>query len=663
MRIRVIILLLFTLCKTFGQRADSLITILKSKKANDTAKVLLLNSIGRELEREGRLAESKKYFNKAIPLADSLRYKFGQAQGYNWMAITLRESGEFVNAVTYQLKSLDYFTELKDTFGISRGYLTLANIYISMEDYKTALGYFGPALKLALAIKNGSIEVTCHGNMAICFNAIMQLDSAEKYYLKAVDYYIKNNSPWDVATQYGNIGLLKLDQKQPEKALWYLNKALEYQTKINDEPGMASAYNNIGEVYFYKKDYKRALTYFQKGYVLTQKEENKSAVTSAVLSLANCYRMLGDYQNAVIYFEKHLALRDSVLTTGNARSIQEMQTRFETEKKEKEIELLQKDKNIRELQLSEQEANIKRQRILIYSITAGLMVVSVLVFLIGKSYREKRKINLGLERKNTEISLQKSLIEEKNVQITDSIDYAKSIQQAVLPSEALIKKTFPESFIYFSPKDIVSGDFYWLYEKNEQALFAVVDCTGHGVPGAFMSVMAYNMLEGLVAQDDLLQPASILNRLNTAVLQNLGQESTTASAKYGMDISLISFDRATRKLQFAGAHNPLLLISPNGRVTEYKADKTTIGMAQQKFTNHEILPEPGDMLYMFTDGYADQKGGPENRKYFFSEFRKLLLTLGQLDPAMQKVKLENVFNSWRGEKDQIDDILIVGIKI
>jgi serine phosphatase RsbU (regulator of sigma subunit) len=391
--------------------------------------------------------------------------------------------------------------------------------------------------------------------------------------------------------------------------------------------------------------------------------------------LAVAYDKKNDYKNALHYAELYSNLNDSVMNTENAKVITEMQARFETEKKEKAIELLRKDKNIRELHMGQQEANIHRQRIIIYSVIGGLILIIVLIFFIWKSYREKKKIHIGLERKNTEINVQKNLIEEKNIFITDSIDSARNIQNAILPPDEIISKHIPDSFIFFMPKDIVSGDFYWMSTPTAGCvLLASIDCTGHGVPGAFMSVMAFNMLENIIADKKLSQPSLILDELNKTVLETLHQETENSSAKYGMDISLISINK--NEIQFAGAHNSLLIVNTKdsffpegeipkaeGAVIELKADKVTIGMATEKFTNHTIEAQKGDMLYMFTDGYPDQKGGPQNKKFFSGEFKNMLASLSQKNTPEQKEILQKTFSDWKGNNEQIDDVLVIGIRI
>ncbi len=280
----------------------------------------------------------------------------------------------------------------------------------------------------------------------------------------------------------------------------------------------------------------------------------------------------------------------------------------------------------------------------------------------------------------------KTQVEHRHKEIIDSVHYAKKIQQAILPSPELISTLLPDSFVFFKPKNIVSGDFYWAHqivrseEREERRagnisqlptpdsrliLFAAVDCTGHGVPGAFMSIMGYHLLEQVVMEHKLVEPALILNELSKSVVKSLKQTNELGSVKDGMDIALCKVDYQNYELEYAGAHNPLYLIR-NGVLTETKADRKSIGISLSKsdhFLNHKIKLEKGDCLYVFSDGYVDQKGGPEKTKFFYQPFRDLLIEIHQQSMEEQKQKLEKTISEWKGDKEQIDDMLVIGIRI
>ena len=269
-------------------------------------------------------------------------------------------------------------------------------------------------------------------------------------------------------------------------------------------------------------------------------------------------------------------------------------------------------------------------------------------------------------RQKEEIETQNQELEILFKHVTDSIKYAKRIQEAILPPDSLVKRLLPNSFVLYKPKDIVSGDFYWIDEKEGKTMFAAVDCTGHGVPGAFMSIVGYNLLKHVVNNNNFTKPSLILDGLNDGVSETLHHGHEEAAAKDGMDISLCTIDFKTLELQYAGAFNPLYIIR-QGELMQTKADKFPIGFflgeEKKKFTNHIIQLQKGDSVYIFSDGYADQFGGPGGKKFMAKHFRDLLIEVHNKPINSQKEILNSTIEQWRGQLDQVDDILVIGVKI
>lgn len=285
----------------------------------------------------------------------------------------------------------------------------------------------------------------------------------------------------------------------------------------------------------------------------------------------------------------------------------------------------------------------------------------------------ERLLEAKVIERTEEVVRQKEEIENKNQElevlythVTDSIKYAKRIQEAILPPADMMKKYLPNSFVLFKPKDIVSGDFYWLDTKDNKTLFAAVDCTGHGVPGAFMSIVGYNILKYVLSNNNFTEPALILDALNEGVSETLHHGHEASQAKDGMDLSFCTIDYNTLELQFAGAYNPLYIIR-NKELIQIKADKFPIGYFlgdnKQKFTNHKMQLQKGDCVYIFSDGYSDQFGGPRGKKFMASNFRNLLLQIHQLPMENQKEILNKTIEDWRGVLDQVDDVLVIGLTI
>lgn len=284
----------------------------------------------------------------------------------------------------------------------------------------------------------------------------------------------------------------------------------------------------------------------------------------------------------------------------------------------------------------------------------------------------ERFLEQKVVERTEEVVRQKEEIQNKNgeleilyKQVTDSIHYAKRIQEAILPPPALFDQLLPNSFVLYKPKDIVSGDFYWLDKKGDSVYFAAVDCTGHGVPGAFMSIVGSNLLKDAVNNTDLYAPAEIMDKLNEGVASTLHVGITEKQTKDGMDMTLCALDLKKLKLQFAAAFNPLYIIR-DGELIQHKADKFPVGAfigETRKFTNNIIDLKKGDMVYIFSDGYADQFGGPKGKKFKYKQLEDFLLKNSSLPMETQKQKLDVIFEEWRGNLEQVDDVCIIGVKI
>jgi two-component system, sensor histidine kinase LadS len=291
--------------------------------------------------------------------------------------------------------------------------------------------------------------------------------------------------------------------------------------------------------------------------------------------------------------------------------------------------------------------------------TAQKRIIAQLVENERQKDKAKRELESKVEERTQELS-------RRNKDITDSITYAKRLQEAILPQQHVVDTLLKEHFILYIPKAIVSGDFYWIHQKGNQVIFAAADCTGHGVPGGFMSILGHNILNLVVKEMDLSNPGEILTEINKKVNETLSPSNDFMEGEYGMDIALVNFDRSKMEIQYAGAYNPLYIIR-NGELLEKRADRVSIGKTSNNivkdFTNHTIKVQKGDMIYIFSDGFADQFGGPGRRKFMLESFNKLLLEIHTLDVNEQKEKLRSVFYEWKGSNDQIDDILVMGVRI
>jgi serine phosphatase RsbU (regulator of sigma subunit) len=276
---------------------------------------------------------------------------------------------------------------------------------------------------------------------------------------------------------------------------------------------------------------------------------------------------------------------------------------------------------------------------------------------------EIEKKNEHLNQAYDEIKLQKDIIEEKQLNITSSIKYAKHIQESVLQSKDILRCFFDDSFVLYKPKDIVSGDFYWVKDKGDELLVVAADCTGHGVPGAFMSLLGISLLNRITETQNITDPAQLLDKMRKNIINSLNQNEDQATFRDGMDATIIKVNKETGKLVFSGANNPIYHIR-NSALNEIKGDKMPVSLhsVMNKFTNHELQLTKGDTIYMFSDGYPDQFGGPKGKKLKYKQFKELLIKWSSASMEEQYLRLEEYFKHWKGDFEQIDDIVILGIR-
>jgi len=320
-----------------------------------------------------------------------------------------------------------------------------------------------------------------------------------------------------------------------------------------------------------------------------------------------------------------------------------------------------------------------------FLINGGLLTLTVVifcVFMIRTRYRLtyseiKNRLELELSKKvveqkhhevvlqKVEIQEQKDKVEEKNREITDSINYAKSIQNVLLPSQEKFKSFFKDSFVLLKPKDIVSGDFYWVHEKDNFIFYVTADCTGHGVPGGFMTMLGLSFLEDIIVSQSIIDPAEVLNVMRDKIVNTLNQSGNIGENKDGMDITVCRLEKNKKELTFSSANNNLYIVNREKEFSEYKGDRQPCGFSHlnKPFTAHTISLNNGDCIYTFSDGYADQFGGPKGKKFRYTQFEQLLLHYSHLELEEQKEQLNKANNDWRGSLEQVDDILVIGVLV
>ena len=445
-----------------------------------------------------------------------------------------------------------------------------------------------------------------------------------------------------IGTSYSNWG-------NYDEAYMFVNRAYELAKKNNLNSQAKEIEKNLDVIKQNRSGYEKSKTEYAQQKEQQTAEEIKAKQNEISTLSAEKAKSLEEIEK-LSYEQQAAALKIK------AQQDEIKQKQLEAENETKKAEILQKDKALAE------EEN-KKQRLILWG-AAGLSVLGIIfTIFIFNAYRNKKKANDLLKQKNDIIYKQKEQIQQKNILITDSIDYAKNIQDAILPPPDIISKHFSKSFILYKPKDIVSGDFYWMHDEPSNGSFyiAAADCTGHGVPGAFMSLLGFIMLDEIV-RNIHVTPAEILKEINSQLMEMLHQNSENTTGKFGMDIALIKFDKAKKEVVYAGAHNPLIIV--NSEVKEIKANKVSIGTTTNcSFDNNIVQVNEGDMIYLYSDGYQDQIGGEKRKKFLAFHLKELLQQIHTLEPEKQKTELEKKHDEWRGKNDQTDDVLVIGLKV
>lgn len=649
--------LIVVIAKANQSKVDSLVEASFSEK-NDSTLLYNYNEIG-SLSYKRNQQFAKKYWLQALSLGEKLVkkdtaafYKNQLAISYNGMGIISRREGKYPEALTYYQKCLS----IESSTNSNESGTTLMNIgviYREMGEFEQALSYVNKALDMAILNKNKESYSSCYNGLGMIYRRIKNYDKALECYQLSLDASIEIDDQDNIAQSYNNMGAVYYIKKDYKKALELLNKGYEIHLANNNEAGIIRHHSNMVAYYIKIKNTQKALEQAHLVYDKYQEMGRKVELFTISRQLSDLYAQNRNFEKSLFYYKRYVALKDSVFNENTTREVtqKEMQFKFDKQLMADSIARAEQEK-IKEL---EHQQQLKQKTTFMYA--GGIILLIVIVF----SSIIFNRLKITKKQKST-IEEQKLMVEEKNKEITDSINYAKRIQTAILPSVEKIKQTLPNTFVLYKPKDIVAGDFYWYTKKAGKTLIAVADCTGHGVPGAMVSVVCNNALNRAVNDFNLVEPAKILDKTAELVIEAFKQHNE--NVKDGMDISLCSFDKKNKELEYAGAINSLFYISEN-KLTEVKGNRQPIGQYAEikPFTNHKILLNKGDSVYMFSDGYQDQFGGEKGKKYMYKRFRDLVLNVSGLEFNKQKTQLEIEFEKWKGNVEQVDDVCIIGIRI
>lgn len=670
---RLYFLFLFLVCFSAFSQEDAKVDSLKnivSKTTNDSVKLKALTDITEicdvnvldKYAVEGLAITDKMLKNRKY---DTLFVLENKQALLNNRGFAAQQLTDVVNSLTYYYQALDLAERLKDNEKICATLLNIGSLFRLQDDSKKALDVYNRAYEIAKTTDNKQIQGSILNDIGLCYSNLKNTNKAYEKYNEALKIYSEIGDSLDIAVTYNNIGIEIQMYKKIEDALVYFNRSLEIRKKIHDELGIGQSLTNIANAKFklnkiagVEEDLKQAIGIYERMGI-------EAELYSSYLLLAKVYYIKGRYKESVDMYRLYLANRERITNETVRKESFKKDVQHEYEKKE---QLAKAELEKKELIAKEEK---KQQQLVIIAISIGLVMVLIFALFAYRAYRQKKKNNVDLERKNIliekqkeEVHQQKEIVEEKQKEILDSIHYAKRIQRAVITSDSYIAQYIKNYFVYYQPKDIVSGDFYWALHTNNKFYIATADCTGHGVPGAFMSLLNISILNEVMMEKKITRPDLVLNEARKDIIKSLNPTGSEES-KDGMDCILACFDFDNLKLEYAAANNSFYIVR-NKELITCPADKMPVGKSPrdtEPFTLHTVDLQKGDTVYMLTDGLPDQFGGPKGKKYKYKQLEDLLLTCNEKPLAEQKEILDTSFQNWKGSLEQVDDVLLIGIKV
>ncbi|WP_341905010.1 tetratricopeptide repeat protein [Fluviicola taffensis] len=646
------ITLILLIVPAWGQTSgmDSIYKLGKAEK-NIKKKLLLLNESVAYGWYYGDYDKAIRYGNEALQLAHKYKQDSIASLIDNNIGIAFDYKGDYSQALAHFFNALRIAERIKDKNNEAYILSNIGLIYNNQKQYDKALQYHKESLRIQRELKFKKGIAASVNNMAIVFMNQKKYEKAIYHYHESLSIDLGLNDSTGIADDYNNLGVCYQETKDFEKSKFYQLKSLEIREKLHQTLGVATSKLNLGVLAVKAGKLDEGEKYLSEAKELAKKLGAKEILKSVYESLSELGKKRGDFKTAYEYLFKFNEIEKELADENNIRkqTQEEMNYQFD---KERETQRLNQLKTALENKKKQEQSLI---------INWAIAVVGILIlgfsFILYRRWNEVKKQKVIIEEKNRQV-------EEKNHEILDSINYAKRIQTAILPSAQLRAKVLPDHFVLYEPKDIVAGDFYWLEETKDSIIFAVADCTGHGVPGAMMSVVCHNALNRSVKEFGLRKPGEILDKTREIIVDELSKNQQDVSD--GMDISLCTWNKSTNEITWAGANNPLWIWKKeSNEIVEIKPNKQPIGkhFDMQPFTSHPVELQKGDRIYLITDGYADQFGGPESKKFKAKNLKNLLVQISTEKIHQQIEILKSNFFQWKGELEQIDDVCIMGIEM
>ncbi len=651
---------------------------------NTPEKVDAMNDMGNVYYYLDEYEKGEEILLKSMEMAKSINYQNGLGEGALTMGYIFLLKGQYSDALEKLTIGIEVFEAINNDNGLAQCYNVMGSINYMQENYEKALEYFEKALKYGDKITQSDSYV----NMSQIYMSLESFSEAKKFSEMALELGKENEDNYVIASSLDLLGQVLTHDSQFQSSLEKLFEALDLKESLQDDQGTSATLYYIGLNYKYLNQIDTALNYITQSYETAKSIGANEEMRLSLSELAKLHAIKEDYSTAFNFQTMFIEINEAMRNDKASKKIAEMENQLAQKIKEDQILMMEQEKEHSEMMFK------------IY-VWAGIFILLMILLGAGaiyKRYTEKKKAHAEMEAKNHIIEQQKHVLleqkhvlEEKNTEIMDSITYAKRIQTAILPSDRFFQEKLPEAFVLYKPKDIIAGDFYWLEDTGNKILFAAADCTGHGVPGAMVSVVCNNALNRSVREFSLLNPAKVLDKTRELVIEQF--EKSESEVKDGMDISICAFEKGNEisKLEWAGANNPIWIVrkisqgnlkainlnenelqefEPNKTEGDYnlfeiKADKQPIGKYTKPypFTSWSIEMKKEDALYVFTDGYADQFGGDKGKKFLGANFKKLFLKIQEAPIQNHKKMIDDVFEEYVQGHEQIDDVCVIGVRV
>lgn len=633
------------------------------------------NSIGYCYKLIGDRAKGIAFYKTALKQyhllyesLDSVLISQRISTSYNNIGATYLVMGDLEAAINSFHHALRIREQQKDTIGIIRTHVNLGNLNYNQSDVDQAEKHYKKAMSMASMVNDPR-------GLGLALNGLGAVYQSKESYSLALEMFLQNldlrsqiGDEKGVATAYNNLGFVYSKLNKPEESLASFEKSLQKAKEVGDKNGEVYALKNIGSHYYTHKNLNKSLQILDKAYKLTEQIMDPGMVRDLSEELAKVNYDLGNYKVAFEYYEDFKIMSDSLMNEQNVKMLTKKEMQYDFEHQQKEQALVQKQRDF------ERDKELEMNKLYIRIGVGVSAVLLVFMFFILRAYKQKVKLNNAISVRNKEIQSQKSQIEEqhhllseKNKEIMDSIKYAQRLQSGFLHDPNAIQQAYEKSFVLYLPKDIVSGDFFWYKRIGNELIFSVIDCTGHGVPGAFLSLLGKQSLDKIILTQNIRETGAIFDALLKEVDSYFKNENTTEDLTYydGMDASICKLNLETKELEFTGAKSNLYFVR-NAEVVRVKGDNKGIGKGFEtlmNFTTHQIQMQENDLIFLASDGYQDQFGGEKGKKFKIKKLNELFLQSKNKSVEEQLKLFIDTFENWKGNLEQVDDVTIIGVSV